>query len=104
MLRAIGSAAGTHALSSNGPERPLRHSVPIGSIAGVMTTWKSDEPPGTSTVVTRFAKSLLKSSKEETLTVGRCEVGSRVGRQPVVAAASSAAGTNSFAKVLLMLR
>ena len=57
MLRGVGCADGAHALSSNGTERPRRYSVPIGSVAGVTTTWKSDAPPGTSTFVTRLARS-----------------------------------------------
>ena len=68
MLRGVGCADGAHALSSNGTERPRRYSVPIGSVAGVTTTWKSDAPPGTSTFVTRLARSWLNSSNEDTVT------------------------------------
>src|SRR5215470_9082936 len=68
MAVAAGSAGGKQDILSNGTERPFRYSVPIGSVAGVTTTWKSGAPPGTRTSVTRLAKSWLNSSNEETVT------------------------------------
>jgi hypothetical protein len=72
MLREAGSAGGTQDMSSYGTDRPFRYSVPIGSVAGVTTTWKSGAPPGTRTSVTRLARSWLNSSNDETVTDG-CE-------------------------------